>query len=70
MANEGTSEVTAMLKKPVSNEELARLIRIHEQRVNTAVYGGSSWQVAIRVLVALRSLQRLRAGIPVEGTVS
>jgi hypothetical protein len=64
-----TNEVRAILKRPVSDEELAGLIRIQEGRIQTAVYGGGSWQVAIRVAAALNALQRLRKGIPVEGSV-
>jgi hypothetical protein len=64
-----TNEVQAILKRPVSDEELAGLIRVQEHRIRTAVYGGGSWQVAIRVAAALNALQRLRKGIPVEGSV-
>ena len=64
-----TNEVQAILKRPVSDEELAGLIRVQEHRIQIAVYGGGSWQVAIRVAAALNALQRLRKGIPVEGSV-
>ena len=57
------------LEQLLDERELAGLIRIQEGRIQTAVYGGGSWQVAIRVAAALNALQRLRKGIPVEGSV-
>ena len=59
-----------MPKELVSMEEIDKLIRLHEQRLLTAVFGGGAYQVAKRVLVALYELKRLRTGVPLEGTVS